>query len=402
MKPRHGNSSHVIALVLMLAHGVVPALAQGAPTPPDCSGADTNAANVRRSSLRLDCGSLAAVDAMARQAIVGGYTPGLSIAIVRGAQLVFSQGYGKANLETGVPVTAASVFPTYSIIKTFTASAILQLRDAGRLSLDDKLAKFLPGFPHGDEVSVRQLLSHTSGIHDYTDRARPDERTTFTFEKIIEVMQAQTPLYDADPGTTYHYSNSNFALLGRIVELTSRMPYRAYVRDSVIARAGLSHTDFDVPADVVPGRVSGYWRTSLAGQFVNGSFQNPTFGTGASGFHSTALDLAQWLTALFGGKVVSAESLKEMTTPARLSDGRITGGTWGSYGLGMEIQSCEGHRAIGHSGATTGFTGDARRYVDDDLEIVVLANSSTAAMIVQERIARLILVPGTGSTACSH
>ncbi|MDB4915366.1 MAG: beta-lactamase [Gemmatimonadetes bacterium] len=375
---------------------------QRAPVPPDCSGSDTSAVNVAPTQVRFDCGTLAAVDAMARQAVLSGYTPGLSIAIMRGSQLILSQGYGKANIETDSPVTPATVFPIYSISKTFTASAIMQLRDAGRLSLDDKLAKFLPAFPRGDQVSLRQLLSHTSGIHDYMDRSRPDEKTKFTFDRILEIIQAQTPLYDFDPGAAYRYSNSNFALLAKIVELTSGMPYRTYVRDSVIARADLQQTDFDAPMDIVPGRVSGYWRTSTAGTFVNGSFQDPSFGLGASGIRSTALEMAHWLIALFGGKVVSPASFKEMTTSARLNDGRLTGGSWGSYGLGMEIQSCQAHRAIGHSGATTGFSADARRYVDDDLEIVVLANSSTSAVIVQERIAKLMLIPGSGSTACSH
>jgi D-alanyl-D-alanine carboxypeptidase len=358
------------------------------PRAPDCSAPDSAGAGPR-----FDCRTLATIDAVAAQMVTSGHTPGLEVAIMRRGQMLFNNGYGKANLETDSPFTPATVFPIYSISKTFTAAAILQLRDAGRLSLDDKLSRYLPDFPRGEEVTLRHLLSHTSGIHDHAGMGGPPSTLRRTSSQLIDYIRAQTPLYDSDPGTKYAYSNSNFALLAKIVEQVSGRSYREYVTDSVVGRVPFLKTTPDQSFDVVPGRASGYLRTNYPGRFANAPSMDKSFSFGSGNIRSTAADLALWFTALFDGRIVSAASLEEMTTTSRLRDGRPTGGSWGSYGLGMEIQTVEGHRVLGHSGATQSFNAVANYYPDDGFMLVIFSNSSRDAMDLEERIGRILFPP---------
>lgn len=382
---------------MMLVASGAPLAAQASaslPAAPDCSAE----AGAQMKGVRLDCSALAAVDAAAQQLVSSARTPGLAVGIARGGQFVLAKGYGKANLETDTPVTVTTVFPIYSITKTFTAAAIMQLRDAGRLSLDDRVAKYFPDFPRGAEVSLRHLLSHTSGIHDYAEPGRPEEKMRTTSVELLRLIAAHSPLYDFDPGTKYAYSNSNYVLLGRIVELVTGQTYARYIQDSVIAKASLGATKVDQQLEVVPGRASGYQRTIVPGQFANGSLIDISFTFAVGNIRSTLPDLTRWWNALFDGKVVSAPSLRDMSTTARLTNGQPTGGSWGSYGYGMELGTTAGHRWAGHGGATSSFSSIARRYVDDDLQVVVFANSGRVATEMAERIERIIFSPPTAGS----
>jgi CubicO group peptidase (beta-lactamase class C family) len=211
-----------------------------------------------------------------------------------------------------------------------------------------------------------------------------------TSEQLVQLIAGRTPLFDFDPGTKYAYSNSNYVLLGRIVEQVTGQAYARYVQDSVIARASLGATKVDQQLEVVPGRASGYQRTTVPGQFANGPLIDISFTFAVGNIRSTLADLTRWWDALFKGQVVSAQSLHEMSTTARLANGQPTGGSWGSYGYGMELGTTAGHRWAGHGGATASFSSIARRYVDDDLQVVVFANSGRVATEMAERIERVI------------
>jgi CubicO group peptidase (beta-lactamase class C family) len=381
----------IIASLTMIIPRVAPLAAQARaaslPPAPDCS-AETAAPS---GGIRLDCAALAAIEAAAQQLVSSARTPGLAVAIARGGQLVLAKGYGEANLETDTPVTVTTVFPIFSITKTFTAAGIMQLRDAGRLSLDDRVAKYFPDFPRGQEMSLRHLLSHTSGIHDYAEPGRAEEKMRMTPVDLVRLISSQSPVFDFDPGTKYAYSNSNFVLLGRIIEIVTGESYARYIQDSVIAKASLASTKVDQQLEVVRGRASGYQRTTVPGQFANGPLIDISFTFAVGNIRSTLPDLARWWTALYDGRIVSAQSLREMSTTAKLSNGQPTGGSWGSYGYGMELGSTAGHRWAGHGGATASFSSIARRYVDDDLLVVVFANSGRVAPEMAERIERIIL-----------
>ena len=350
------------------------------PIPPDCSAAAATGA------AHLDCGTLAQIDMVSREMVSSGYTPGLVVVITRGGRVIFAQGYGLANVEANLPATPASVFPILSITKTFTASAIMQLRDAGKLSLDDKLSKYFPTFLRGNEVTLRNLLSHTSGIHDFV----ADDKRMVSSDSLVRLVTAQRPMYDFSPGEKYAYSNPNFVLLGRIVELVSGRPLRLYVRDSLVGASPFFTTAVDQSTDVVPNRVMPYWRTTIPGRFANAPPVDQSVRFGSGSMRSSMLDLATWFNAFFAGKVVSAASLREMMTPAKLNDGRLTGGDWGAYGYGLEVERCGGHSFVGHGGATDSGNLIAHYYPDDDFMLFIAANTSHTAAQLEPRVVREI------------
>ena len=350
------------------------------PLPPDCSAPPANAA------APLDCGTLARIDMVSRQMVASGYTPGLVVVLTRGGRVIFAQGYGFANVEASLPATPSSVFSLLSISKTFTASAIMQLRDAGKLSLDDKLSKYFPTFPRGDEVTLRNLLSHTSGIHDLVS----DDKRMISSDSLVRLVAGQQPMFDFSPGEKYAYSNPNFVLLGRIVELVSGRPLRLIMRDSVIGRGPPFTTAMDASTDVVPNRVMPYWRTTVPGLYANAPAVDQSVRFGSGSMRSSMLDLATWFNAFFAGKVVSAESLREMMTPAKLKDGRLTGGAYGAYGYGLEIERCGGHKFVGHGGATDSANLIAHYYPDDDFMLFIGANTSHTAAQLEPRILKQI------------
>lgn len=382
-------------LVATLLLAFAPALlaAQGPQAPPDCSASPAPSTRTV-----LDCATLATVDSLSQQMISSGRTPGIAVGILSGPRLVFARGYGSANLETNAPVTLETVFPIYSISKTLTAAAILQLRDGGRLSLDDRLARFIPTFPRAGEVTLRQLLSHTSGIHDHVGAGGPPSTVRRSAEELVALIGAQTPLYDFEPGTSYRYSNSNYALLARVVEAVSGRPHRDYLRDSVILKGVPSPTGMAVDRtwEVVPGRATGYSRTNLAGRFANAPLMDASYTFGGGDVRATLTDMLHWMRAFVDGRVVAKKSVEEMSTPVMLPDGRRTGGDWGAYGLGVEVAALEGHRYLGHGGGTASFNTVAHYFVDDDLVLVIFANSFQSAVQLEERIARVLFGSGKG------
>ena len=369
----------VVALLLFASAGEAQSYSEP-PVPPDCS------ATVSAKGAPLDCGTLLRIDMVSRQMVSSGYTPGLVVVMTRGGRVIFSQGYGLANVEASLPATPTSVFSLLSITKMFTASAIMQLRDAGKLSLDDKLSKYFPTFPRGDEVTLRNLLSHTSGIHDFS----ADDKRMISSDSLVRLVLAQRPMFDFSPGEKWAYSNTNFVLLGRIAELVSGRPLRLLVRDSVVGGGPTITTAADLSTDVVPNRVMSYWRTTVPGRFANAPPVDQSVRFGAGWMRSSVLDLARWFDLFFGGKVVSEASLREMRTPAKLKDGRLTGGDWGAYGYGLQIERCGGHSFVGHSGGTDSGNLIAHYYPDDDFMLFIAANTSHTAAQLEPRILREI------------
>lgn len=361
------------------------------PIPPDCS------ASPARGAASLDCGTLGRIDMVSRQMVASGYTPGLVVVLTRGGRVIFAQGYGLANVEANLPATPASVFSLLSISKMFTASAIMQLRDAGKLSLDDKLSKYFPAFPRGDEVTLRNLLSHTSGIHDLVS----DDKRMISSDSLARLVMTQQPMFDFSPGERYAYSNPNFVLLGRIAELVSGRPLRLIMRDSVVGRGPPFTTAMDASTDVVPNRVMPYWRTTVPGLYANAPAVDQSVRFGSGSMRSSMLDLATWFNAFFAGKVVSATSLHEMMTPAKLNDGRLTGGAYGAYGYALEIERCGGHNFVGHGGATDSGNLIAHYYPDDDFMLFIAANTSHTAAQLEPRILKQIFGPDKVVGSCN-
>jgi CubicO group peptidase (beta-lactamase class C family) len=356
----------------------------------------------RRGSMGLALGALmgapafakgsagfAGVDAAASALVEKGLTPGVSVSIMRSGALIYSRGFGLADIETQTPVTPQSVFKIGSITKQFTAAAILLLQEDGKLSLDDTFAKFYPEFPRASEITLRRMLNHTSGLGNYT-AVEPrsaffqEARLDYSSQSLFALMEKTSPpLYLYEPGTDWAYSNTAFVLLGLLVEKLSGAPYAHVFKERLFQPAGLMDTAVDDAAEVVPKRVSGYsGHEGQKSHWDNASFISMTFPGAAGALRSTSEDLCRWHLALFGGKILKASSLKAMTTPGVLKNGAPPMGSLGpgpkkptDYMLGLYGEMIDGRHSIGHAGGINGFTSDVRSFPEEKVSFSVLVNT---------------------------
>ena len=351
----------------------------------------------------------AKIDAAARQDVGSGRVAGAAVAVLRDGRLVFARGYGHSNLELAQSVHPNTAFRIGSLTKQFTAAAVLLLAEQGKLKIDDKLSLYLPNFPRANEVTLRDLLNHTSGIHNFTEGPVIDRISTSgaTVKELIADIAAQSPLYDFEPGTRWWYSNSNYALLGAVIEKVSGKSWAAFTKAEIFDKLGMTDTAADSARDVVPGRASGYSLTGgAAWKFRNADFTDMSVPYAAGALRSTAEDLARWNAALFGGKLLKPESLKEMLAPGRLRTGadNQTAIAWpggkafpppaglvpGYYAFGLDHHSENGRRVIGHDGSIAGFDAVMQTYADEGLTIIVLTNTDGAAHPLETKLAKIL------------
>ena len=351
----------------------------------------------------------AKIDAVAKQDVDSGRVAGAAVAVLRNGKLVFAKGYGRANLELAAPVNARTVFRVGSLTKQFTAAGVLLLAEQGKLNIDDRLSSYLPNFPRADEVTLRDLLNHTSGIHNFTEGPVIDKISTSgaTVKELVTDIASQSPLYDFEPGKGWWYSNSNYALLGAVIEKVSGESWGAFMKAEIFDKLGMADTAADNARDVVPGRASGYTLIGgTAGKFRNADFTDMSVPYAAGALRSTAEDMARWNAALFGGKLLKPQSLKEMLAPGRLRNGEEnqTAIAWpgakafpppagfvpGPYAFGLEHHSQDGRRIIGHDGSIAGFDAVMQNYIDEGLTIIVLTNTNGAAHPLEAKVAKIL------------
>lgn len=299
--------------------------------------------------------------------------PGISIAVAEGDELIVARGYGLADVELEVPATAETVYRIGSITKQFTAAAILQLCDEGKLALDDSVTKYLPELSaplsgQGHQVNLHHLLSHTAGLAgfrtlgpDMLVRARQD----LTPKEIIAIFRDE-PLEFA-PGERFRYSNAGYFLLGACIEVVSGKSYADYLQEKIFDPLEMTATRYGASDAIIKNRAEGY--RLVDGELKNDAFMSMTWPYSAGSLVSTVVDLVQWQRALVNGRVMSDESWKRMTTPIKTADGRPQ-----PYGYGLRLEKIEGRPAITHRGVTNGFSGNLSYLPDEDLTIVVLSN----------------------------
>jgi CubicO group peptidase (beta-lactamase class C family) len=335
----------------------------------------------------------ARVDPIAQQAVQAGTVAGLAIAIGDRDGPLFAKGYGFANLETGTRADENSVFRIASITKTFTATAMMLLKEAGKLDLEQSLADFYPQVPRAREITLRQLLSHTAGLHDYAQGGYPPAFGKWsTADEFARGVPDMRPLYDFDPGTKYSYSNGGYVLLAGVIEKTSGFAYAQFLKERIFAPCGMTSTAVDDPLDVAPHRADGYsLKDGKAGAFRHADYMD-RLPLSAGAIRSSAVDMLRWSAAFFGGQVVSAASVAEMTRPARTKSGALVGdarwwppgfdpgkppafATNDNYGLGWEMTTFHGRPTANHSGGINGFNAMLTRYLDEDLTLVCLGNT---------------------------
>ncbi|MCR6660816.1 MAG: beta-lactamase family protein [Asticcacaulis sp.] len=311
-------------------------------------------------------------------------TPGLSLSVMAAGVLLYSKGFGLANIESNAAATPQTGFRVASITKQFTAAAILLLAEGGLLTLDDPLSKFLPAVPRGENITLRQLLSHTSGMGDYINGQVSSILTEaqtrdYTADELIKIITARQPFYRAQPGATWLYSNSAFTLLGIVVEKLSGMAFADFCAQHLFAPAGLSQTVIDKICNTT-AICNGYRPNFRAPMKYDLAMPiSPSFAGGAGAIRSTTEDLCLWHLALLSGKVLKPESVEAMLTPTLLRNGKPAYERQGAdpleYGLGQGLGTMKSLKLAAHGGRINGFTGHLRSFTDSKLTVAILYNS---------------------------
>lgn len=329
----------------------------------------------------------AKIDEVAAKALADGGPPSVSLAVVRGGKIEYEKAYGKARLDPPMDARPEMRYNIGSVSKQFAAAAILLLVQDGKLSLDDRVSRYLPDLTRAGEITIRQLLSHTSGYQDYwpQDYVPPFMLQPITPDGILD-RWARKPL-DFDPGTRWQYSNTNFVVVGRIVELVTGDTFSVFLSKRVLQPLGMSSAmDVGVQAKG-PSDAVGYTR------FARGPHRPaPPEGRGwlyaAGELAMSAHDLALWDISLMERKLLTPASFEALTTPVRLRNGAPTG-----YALGIGVRDDQGHPRLSHGGAVSGFVSLNTVWPDQGVAIVVFANEdgSNAPGSITSQVAALLL-----------
>ena len=317
--------------------------------------------------------SQTAIDALVKQEMDEQRIPGLSLAVTVDNELVFTKGYGLANVELRSPALAESVYEIASLTKQFTAMAILLLAQDGKLSLDDLLSRFVPDAPAAwSKITIHHLLTHTSGIPDYDDAGHPlDPHRDYTGDELLK-LAADLPL-KFPPGVRWSYSNTGYVLLGILVSRLSGQPFGDFLRDRIFSRLHMGSTRLNDAADLIPFRVGGY--ELLDGHLRNQEYLSASLAsTGDGGLVSSVVDLAKWEAGIQSGVLVPPARWKEIFTPVTLNSGKTF-----PYGFGWFIRERAGHPFYEHSGHLQGFASHILRFPRARVSVIVLANLDQAA-----------------------
>jgi CubicO group peptidase (beta-lactamase class C family) len=333
------------------------------------------------------------VDEIATQALVATGTSSASLAVVLNGQVAYVRAYGTARLSPNLEATPEMRYSLGSVSKQFTSAAILKLQEQGKLSLDDPVSRFLPSLTRASEITIRELLSHTSGYRDYwpQDYVPPFMLAPLTPEQLL-AQWAGRPL-DYEPGTQWQYSNTNFVAAAQIVEKVSGMPLIDFLRENIFIPAGMTSV-----ADVDDGPLgqqdaAGYLRYGT-GPLRSSPKEARGWLFGAAELAMTAQDLAKWDAAMIGQRILTPLSYREMQTEVLLKNGMGT-----EYGLGIGVKRISGHRALEHGGEVSGYSAENLVFPDDGLAIAVLTNQdmSNAPSAIAHKIASL-LIPEDAAT----
>ena len=317
------------------------------------------------------------IDHVATEVLAATGVPSASIAIVEDSQLAYAQSYGEARLDPSTPARSEMRYSIGSISKQFTATAILLLQEQGKLSLDDKVAKFIPNLTRANEVSIRQLLSHTSGYQDYwpQDYVPPFMLQPITADRILDLW-AHKPL-DFDPGTRWQYSNTNFVIAGVIAEKASGMPPLDFLHKNIFDPLGMTSVTNTDQEKLGDADATGYMRYAL-GPLRRSPKEGRGWLFAAGELAMTAADLAKWDISIINQKVLKPSSYKEFETEVRLNNGAGT-----EYGLGVDVTIESGRRVLRHGGEVSGYTSQNTVFPDDRVAIVVLTNQDAVGAPAQ-------------------
>ena len=324
---------------------------------------------------------LARVDSVVQAEMASRKIPGVAIAVIRRGQPVVVKGYGYANVEHRVPVTPETIFQSGSLGKQFTATAVMLLVEEGKIELDTSITAYLPGAPATwQPIKVRHLLTHTSGIPDYTGGSSVDYRKDYTEDELVKLAY-DLPL-EFPAGSRWNYSNTGYVLLGAIVRKASGKFYGDFLRERVFVPVGMTTTRVISEDEIIPHRAAGY--RLVNGELRNQEWVSPSLNTTADGaLYFSIRDLIAWDRAIREGKILRPESWKTILTQTTLTSGRRY-----PYGFGWSVDSVGGQLVNQHGGSWQGFKTYLARYLGDDMTVIVLANlAETNPGRIAERVA---------------
>lgn len=334
--------------------------------------------------LALLAGFKAKADALlARSYDSGG--PGVSVVISERGKIVYQGTRGLADIAARRPVTSATVFRMGSITKQFASAVVLQLAAEGKLKLSDPLSKFVPHYPGGEAITVKQLLNHTSGIQSYTNvpgwmgNEANTNRTYTTAQMIALFKDLPAP---SKPGVDWSYNNSGYILVGAAIEAVEHKPWHQVVAERIVRPLGLSSIRYGVGEDKVAGMAKGY--TDGDSGPIPARLIHMSVPGAAGALIGTPADLAKWGNALHHGKVVPAAYYQQMIAPTTMPDG-----TTAPYGFALEPGTLRGQPSIGHSGGIFGFSTGSMYIPSDDLFVAVFANSDQPQSSSESMLRRL-------------
>jgi D-alanyl-D-alanine carboxypeptidase len=328
------------------------------------------------------------VDQVVAEWLASTGAPSASIAIVQDGRLAYAKAYGAARINPTIASTAASRYPIDSLSKEFTAAAILLLAERGKLSLDDPIARWIPGLEAPAAVTIRQLLTHTSGIRDFwpQDFVTPEMTQPTTAAALLDEW-LRRPL-DFAPGTDWQYSNTGYAVAAAVVEKASGVSLFEFLRRQVFEPLHMRRVAEYSSTPLGKGDAEGYTRYGL-GPVVRASKEGAGWLFGSAGLAMQPSDLALWDLSLINRSLLRPESYESEFEPIVLKNGRTH-----DYGLGLDVESSRGGLRIGHSGAGSGFLADNRVWPQDRSAIVVLTNNDWAdPQDLSDRIAFVVLPP---------
>lgn len=301
--------------------------------------------------------------------------PGIAILVARDNDILYRKGFGYADIQGNVRVTPETKFRIGSVTKQFTAAAILKLQEQNLLSVNDKLSKYIPGFPQGDSVTIHQLLTHTSGIHSYTNKGEFISRVTKPILPDSLIAWFQNDPYDFKPGEQLQYNNSGYFLLGYIIGKVSGKPYGDYLKETFFEPLEMKNTGLHQTGISLTQEAKGYSRGTNG--YEPATNWDMSWAGAAGALYSTLDDLLKWNLALHSGKVLTQKSFDAALTPVTLSTGKAPSMRYG-YGLGLN--SYRKVDIVGHSGGLHGFITQLSYYPKEKLTVVMFSNTSDPAV----------------------
>jgi len=298
--------------------------------------------------------------------------PGASVMVIRDGKVLYQHAYGLADVEGKAAAATSTNYRLASVTKQFTAMAIMILAERKRLAYDDPLTKFFPGYPpYGRQITIRQLLNHTSGLKAYEDLIPPGRTAQLHDADVLELLRHESGAY-FPPGSEWRYSNTGYAHLALIVEKASGMGFAAFLKKNIFDPLDMAGTvAFEDGVSAVAHRAYGYTERGGGFERTDQSLTSAVLGDG--GIYSSVEDLYHWDQALYSSKLVRPDTLRQAFTPAVLTGGRKT-----AYGFGWEIGEYRGLATVRHSGSTVGFRTHIARFPDRRFTVIVLINRNGA------------------------